>query len=524
MRMMNQNTGRLSGSRQSPSSSDHPAPNSARRAFIGRVLGGLAVAVPAARMLTDATPASAETVRTPETSTIAAGYTLVVAAENATAKVKSGADYVCSGTNDQTVINEAIGALPANGGTILLSAGTFSIASSINIASSNVSLEGTGVSTQFSVPAGTNISSVISVTGTGTVEVKLRRFFIQGAITDTYGDGVYYDTPWSTTDTQHVLEDVYITSCPNNGVHVAASADTRVLLFSRVHVKNCNGNGFYMAYPSCTDCVFDSCIADTIGLSGFYVGGANCNYISCKAFYCGSTGTGYGFQIVGYNNYFTRCEAQDNYQSGFYGDNTGDATYGSYGCTFVNCLADSNGQNGGASAVGFQINGSKEWQIIGGLCINRPYGSYWQSYGILVKGASAYTTISGMLFFGNKTSPINDTSTGPTFVNAPNYSGAAAPNTTKLSSVSPSSGVAFTPYANQSAMIYIPVSAGASAAASATITYGPSTGSENTVVSAAPIVAKGSALYSLLVPISWKVIVTVTGTGASIASSKVQPA
>jgi hypothetical protein len=190
----------------------------------------------------------------------------------------------------------------------------------------------------------------------------------------------------------------------------------------------------------------------------------------------------------------------------------------------VNCLADSNGQNGGASAVGFQINGSKEWQIIGGLCINRPYGSYWQSYGILVEGASAYTTISGMLFFGNKTSPINDTSTGPTFVNAPNYSGATAPNTTKLSSASPSSGVAFTPNANQNAMIYIPVNAGASAAASATITYGPSTGSENTVVSAAPIIAKGSALYSLLVPVSWKVIVTVTGTGASIASSKVQPA
>ena len=482
---------------------------------MGRAIGGLAVAVPTIGVLANSTPASAAT-------TTAAGYCLVVAAENATTKVKNGADYVCTGTNDQTVINEAIAALPAAGGTILLSAGTFSISAPIGIASSNVSLEGTGVSTELSVPAGTNISYVISVTGTGTVEVKLRRFCIQGAAADTYGDGIYYDTPWSTTDTQHVLEDVYIDGCPNNGVHVAASADTRVLLFSRVHVKNCKGNGFYMAYPSCTDCIFDSCIADTIGLSGFYVGGANCNYISCKAFYCGSTGTGYGFQVIGYNNYFTRCEAQDNYQSGFYGDNTGDATYGSYGCTFVNCLADSNGQNGGAAAVGYQINGSKEWQIIGGLCINRPYGSYWQDYGILLKGASAYTTIIGTTFFGNNTSPISDNSTGPTFVHAPNYSGAAAPNTTTLSSVTPSSGVAFTPNANQNAMIYLPVSAG-SAAATVTITYGPSTGKENTIVSATPIAGSSSALYTLLVPANWKVIITTTGAGAKIAASKVQP-
>jgi len=454
---------------------------------------------------------------------IAAGDTLVVAASNASTKVKNGADYVCTGTNDQVMINDAIGALPTVGGTVMLTAGTFSIAAPIAITASNISLEGSGVSTGLLVPSGTNISSVISVTGTGTVEVKIRRLLVEGSINDTNGDGIYYDTPWQTTDTQHVLEDVYIANCPNNGVHVTASADTRVLLFSRVHVKNCKDNGFYMAYPSCTDCIFDSCIADTIGLSGFYVGGANCNYISCKAFYCGNTGTGYGFQIIGYNNYFTRCEAQDNYQSGFYGDNTGDATYGSYGCTFINCLADSNGQNGGSTAVGFQINGSKQWQIIGGLCINRPYGSYWQNYGILIEGAAGFTTISGMTFYSNNTKPISDTSSGPTFVSNTNYSGGTAPNVTTLSSVTPTSGSAFTPNANQNAMVYIPVTAGVSAAATVTITYGPSTGSENTIIASAPIVVNSSALYSLLVPVNWKAIVTVTGSSASIASSKVQP-
>jgi hypothetical protein len=434
--------------------------------------------------------------------TIAAGQTLIVAAANATTKVKNGADYVCTGSNDQATINSAITALPAAGGLILFSAGTFNVSSAISITSSNVSLEGTGVSTIFSVSAGSNISSVISVTGTGTVEVKLRKFSIQGSSSDTFGDGIYYDTPWSITDTQHTLEDVYITNCPNNGVHVAANADTRVLLFSRVHVKNCKGNGFFMAYPSCTDCIFDSCIADTIGLSGFYVGGANCNYINCKTFYCGNTGTGYGFQIIGYNNYFTRCEAQDNYQSGFYGD--------------------SNGQNGGVTAVGYYINGSKEWQIIGGLCINRPYGSNWQNYGILAVGSAAFTTISGVTFVSNNTSPISDSSSGPTFVSAPNYAGSTAPNTTTISSVTPTSGATFTPNANQKTMVYVPVLAGSSAVMSATVQYGPSTGTENTIVSAAPTLAGSSALYSLLVPINWKVVVTISGSGASIGTTKIQ--
>ena len=49
-------------------------------------IGGLAVAVPAIGVLANSTPASAAT-------TTAAGYCLVVAAENATTKVKNGADY-----------------------------------------------------------------------------------------------------------------------------------------------------------------------------------------------------------------------------------------------------------------------------------------------------------------------------------------------------------------------------------------------------------------------------------------------
>ena len=358
------------------------------------------------------------------TGSIAAGYTLVVAASNASTKVKAGADYTCTGTGDQSTINTAIGALPSGGGTILLSAGTFNITGAIAITASGTSLEGTGVSTKIQVTSGTNITEAISITGTGTVEVKLRRFWINGTITDTNGDGILIDTPWSTTDTQHTLEDLYITGCPNNGVHVSTSADTRVMLFSRVHVKGCNGNGFYLAYPSTTDSVFTDCIADTCADNGFFVGGANCWFTNCKAFYNGSSGSGnYGFYLVGYNNYFTGCQAQDNYYHGFYGDQTGDATYGAFGCVFDNCTADNNGQHTASLAAGWYLNGVSQWQINGGIAMCRPYATGpWQDYGVWITGTGGHNTVSGVLFSANQTAPMLDTSTGPTYTSGNNYS------------------------------------------------------------------------------------------------------
>jgi hypothetical protein len=360
----------------------------------------------------------------------AAGYCLVVAASTATARVQAGADYVCTGTNDQSVINSAITALPSGGGTVLLSGGTFTIGAPISVSASNVSLEGTGVSTLLNVPGGTNITYAIEVTGTGTVEVKLRRLYIQMQRSDSSGTGIYIDTPWSVTDTQHVLEDVYINGCPNNGVQVPANADTRVLLFNRVHAKNCGGNGFYFAYPSITDSVFIGCIADTTADNGFYLGGANNWLTDCKAFYCGSAGgSNHGFYIVGYNQYFEGCQAQDNYQSGFYGDNSGDATYGSFGCIFVNCSGDDNGQNGGSTyCKGLQGVNVSQWQVTGGIWFNRPYGSYWQKYGISWEGTGHQNSVTGALFYGNDTAPLNDTSTGGgNFTSANVYGSGAAP-------------------------------------------------------------------------------------------------
>jgi len=70
--------------------------------------------------------------------------TIVVAASDASAKSKAQADYVCDGTDDQVEIQAAIDALPASGGKVVLSEGTYNISDTITVASNNITLTGQG--------------------------------------------------------------------------------------------------------------------------------------------------------------------------------------------------------------------------------------------------------------------------------------------------------------------------------------------------------------------------------------------
>lgn len=82
---------------------------------------------------------------------------LLVASNGASATVKARADQVCNGTNDNVEIQAAIDALPAGGGVVVLSDGTFTISSTINIAVNDTVLEGQGY-------------GVTIITGDGTLE------------------------------------------------------------------------------------------------------------------------------------------------------------------------------------------------------------------------------------------------------------------------------------------------------------------------------------------------------------------
>jgi hypothetical protein len=328
----------------------------------------------------------------------------------------SNADYIVDGTADDVQINQAVQAVKAaGGGTVLVKAGTYNLAATIAINGSNITLMGEGEGTHLKSTAASNINP-ITISGTGTVQCKVKMMWVDcNKTNNTFGAGIQLNTPWlnapTSGDPNHFLEDLLITDCKNNGIEFVANSDTRVPIVTNVHIKRCDGNGIYMPFPSATDGIFTNVIIDTTGDSGFYIGGANHHFVNCKTFYCGSNaGNTHGFFIVGYNNYFENCEAQDNYQSGFYGDHSaGDATYFNFGCTFVNCIADSNGQNYNATySCGFQGIDVKQWSIIGGASITRPYPSFYQRVGVQWSGTADINYVSGLLMQGNTTADYLD--------------------------------------------------------------------------------------------------------------------
>jgi parallel beta-helix repeat protein len=94
-------------------------------------------------------------------SSVGRGAMLVVAANDASALEKAQADYVCDGTADNVEIQAAITALPAGGGKIILTDGTFNIVVPVVIKSGTL-LQGSGWGSILKLGAAIN-SQVIQV-------------------------------------------------------------------------------------------------------------------------------------------------------------------------------------------------------------------------------------------------------------------------------------------------------------------------------------------------------------------------
>lgn len=71
--------------------------------------------------------------------------TFIVAASDATQRVRGNADYVCDGTADDVQILAAMNALPTQGGTVILSEGNFSLTSALDLPDKSVRLVGQSI-------------------------------------------------------------------------------------------------------------------------------------------------------------------------------------------------------------------------------------------------------------------------------------------------------------------------------------------------------------------------------------------
>lgn len=238
---------------------------------------------------------------------------ITIAASNASSIAKNNANYVCSGTNDQNIINGAIAALPSSGGEIHLSAGIFYISNPIVI-DRNIKITGEG-QTIAGRPVytpkegwsytgniyGLNVQNLYGVTDGNTVirieadvngieigstvnqklKLVMRDFLVQGYGKDRHTKcGIYgrSSTDISTFDNISVT-DCHI-GCYLHGNSSNAYNDAAKIVNSSFQWCGC-GLIVYGAFVNILNC----CIADNNGISSFTDGEGNTTDLNIGGLY-----------------------------------------------------------------------------------------------------------------------------------------------------------------------------------------------------------------------------------------------
>jgi parallel beta-helix repeat protein len=153
-------------------------------------------------------------------------------------------DYLCDGTADQAEINNAITALPATGGEIVILDGTYNITAKINVTKDNVSIRGNGNATILQRMFNSSVKEGV-ITLTNRSGCKIANLQIEGnkaSYTSSNNYGIYLTTSSNNTVTGN--------ACTNNncGIYLASSSNNNT-----VTGNTCNNNnncGIYLASSS----------------------------------------------------------------------------------------------------------------------------------------------------------------------------------------------------------------------------------------------------------------------------------
>ncbi len=336
---------------------------------------------------------------------------LIVAASNAPTAEKDGAHLICSGTDDQTVINQAIAELGDTGGLVRLTAGTFNCSGAVRL-KRRISLLGVGRATilkaigTWSAFDGSAIGAVIEPADTGTDKTLVGFLSINGNRWDGADtQGVYYNITSKADfdegpDAGHYFTDLYIYRTKQHGFHVSGS-NMRATKVTRVRVFNVGAegeteaHGFYINSP---DGMYAQIETGSSSGHGILVEGANNHFTNCKAWFADLN----GWHISSVRGVYSACVAQDNAGHGFY--------CGSGPNSLTSCHADSNSWQGDTPAAthdGFHIPWGSRIQLIGCSSYdkNESNRGNWQRYGFYVGGSAEHIQIFGT---------VKDNATGAT--------------------------------------------------------------------------------------------------------------
>ena len=204
--------------------------------------------------------------------------TYIVAASDAPAHVKAQADYVSDGTADEFEINAALAALPANGGRVQLSAGTFTLTSPILVNTGNVTLWGESRYATTITPANNANSNSITV-ATDISHVELSHFNIAGnKANEASGHGIQFGAA------DGRITDVHVQNAHDEGIYILGSGTQSAYVYmDDVRVEGSGLNNIRLSAFT-NDSKLHKVIAGNSGQSNFYIETANNEFIGCEAF------------------------------------------------------------------------------------------------------------------------------------------------------------------------------------------------------------------------------------------------
>ena len=224
-------------------------------------------------------------------------------------------DYLCDGTNDQEEIIQALNALPATGGEVVILDGTYNITASINIPKDNVSIRGSGNATTLKrMYNSTNTDSGATAKGLITLNeksgCKIQGLQIDGnkaTYTASYNYGIYLYSSSNNTVTGNTCNNnnnygIYLYSssdntvtgntCNNNsynGIRLSSSSDNTI---TGNTCNNNNSNGIYLSSSSNNTVTGNTCIRG-IGTPEDYTTNQHTILLS---------GTGNDYNLISSNN------------------------------------------------------------------------------------------------------------------------------------------------------------------------------------------------------------------------------
>jgi len=168
--------------------------------------------------------------------------TLFVAANNALDRSRAQCDYLCDGVADDVQINQALNALPAGGGRVMLSEGTFNIVNPITIPRSNIILRGQGRSTFINGDGLATGEHGIVISGVANCTIK--KLAIQ---TQDGGGKVCHCIFIGNWADSFEIEYVTIVDSDSDGIHIGGTDITDGGSIHNCHINDADGYGIMVS-------------------------------------------------------------------------------------------------------------------------------------------------------------------------------------------------------------------------------------------------------------------------------------